>query len=300
MTLFQPATKRRAKLRLALTGPSGSGKTWSALRVATGIGGRIAVIDTERGSASLYSDLFIFDVCEIEPPYSPTKYIAALQAAETAGYNVLVIDSLSHVWAGEGGVLESVDARQQAGGNKYTAWGQGTKDQNMLINAILGSGCHLITTIRSKQDYAIETGANGKTVIRKLGMAPVQRDGVEYEFATVLDIGMDHLARVGISGKDRTRLFEGRAPALLTEKDGEALAVWLDAGAAMRGPPAPTTEDVRSAIVHALRELDWINEEVSTLLAEHGAVKAADVPESKRAAVIAALKASHTPDPEES
>lgn len=287
--MFQPATKRRAKLRLALAGPSGSGKTWSALRVATGIGGKIAVIDTERGSASLYSDAFAFDVCEVEPPYTPAKYVAAIRGAEAAGYAVLVIDSLSHAWAGEGGVLESVDARQQAGGNKLVAWGQGTKDQNALVNAILGSGCDVIATMRSKQEYAIEPGHNGKTTVRKLGMAPVQRDGLEYEFAIVLDIGMDHLARVGVAGKDRTRLFAGQDAAMLTEADGQRLRAWLDTGADPVAATGPTVEDVRDAIRAAMHAGGWDAAAVSAALAKWGAAKASDLPTPEARAEALAL-----------
>lgn len=249
MSGFKPATKQLAKLRLALCGPSGSGKTYSALRVALGLGGKVAVIDTERGSASLYADRFAFDVLEIEPPYKPSKYVEAIQQAEAAGYDVLVIDSLSHAWAGEGGVLETVDETASKTGNKFTAWAPGTKAQNALINGVLNAKLHIIATMRSKQEYALEANHQGKMTPKKLGMAPVQRDGVEYEFAVVLDVGMSHEAGVGMSGKDRTGLFEGQPPKQLTEEDGKRIMAWLT-GAAPPSQAQPSKTSPPQSVQH--------------------------------------------------
>lgn len=127
---FQKATKKQAKGRMAIDGPSGSGKTFTALRVAKALAptGKIAVIDTERGSASKYADLFSFDVCEIADDFHPNHYIKALKEAEEAGYEVVVIDSLSHAWEGAGGVLELTDkaAARSKAGNSYTAWRETT------------------------------------------------------------------------------------------------------------------------------------------------------------------------------
>jgi hypothetical protein len=235
---FTRATKKRSKLRLALTGPSGSGKTYSALRLAKGIGGRIAVIDTESGSASLYADLFDFDVMELSKPFTPEKYTAAIKEATAAGYDVLIIDSLTHAWAGEGGVLESVDDAASRIENKFAAWGPATKRQNHFIGSILDAEIHIIATMRSKMEYALENNAKGKAVPKKIGMAPVQRDGVEYEFATVLDVGMDHFAGVGLVGKDRTGIFEGRDREQLTEEDGRRILAWLTETPAANGTPS--------------------------------------------------------------
>lgn len=243
---FAKATKKAAKLRLALTGPSSSGKTYSMLRVATGIvkaiGGKIAVLDTERKSASLYADMFDFLVCDIDPPYTCEKYIAALKEAESIGATVTCPDSLSHAWAGEGGLLEKVDSAQQKGGNKFTAWGPATKQQNALINALLATEAHLICTLRSKQEYALEVGADGKQKVKKVGLGPVQRDGVEYEFSTVLYLDMDNMASVGSAGKDRTGLFKGQEPHVLTEDDGRAIVAWINSTA--NGTHAKVREEV--------------------------------------------------------
>lgn len=195
---FKKATKTQSKLRLAIAGPSGSGKTYTALIAATAIAqdGKIAVIDTERGSASLYSDQFAFDVLELDT-YHPGLYIEAIQAAEASGYTVIVIDSLSHAWEGEGGALDLVDqaTNRSASKNSYFAWKDVTPLQRKLIDAMLQSKCHVIATMRSKTDYIIdETERNGRKTQtpRKIGMAPVQRAGIEYEFTIFADMDVDH------------------------------------------------------------------------------------------------------------
>src|SRR6266699_2538262 len=176
---FHKAVKYGAKLRLALAGPAGSGKTYTALTLATVLadGGGVALTDTEHGSASKYADLFSFDTLQLET-FHPNKYIEAIHEAEAAGYAVLVIDSLSHAWSGQGGLLEETDkiARAKYSGNSFSAWNDASAIQNKLVNVILGAKLHIIATVRSKMDYVLETGANGKTMPRKVGMAPVQRD----------------------------------------------------------------------------------------------------------------------------
>lgn len=190
---FQKATKRDSRLRLAITGPSGSGKTYSALRIATGLGKRIAVIDTERGSASKYSDEFEFDAGTLDS-YSPEAYVEAIHAAEAAGYDVLIIDSLSHAWVGKDGALEQVDraAKRSQSGNSFNAWRDVTPRHHAMVDAILQCRVHVIATMRSKTEYIVEQGSNGKTAPRKVGLAPVQRDGMEYEFDVVGDMNLEH------------------------------------------------------------------------------------------------------------
>lgn len=192
---FKKATKKQVKARIAIAGPSGSGKTYTGLVAATALaqGGQIAVIDTERGSASLYSDYFDFDVLELEPPFSPQVYKQAIKAAENAGYGVILIDSLSHAWEGEGGALDLADeatARQRTP-NSYTAWREVTPLHREMVDAILQSKAHIVATMRSKTEYAIES-TNGKTNIRKVGLAPIQRAGMEYEFTVVGDMDIDN------------------------------------------------------------------------------------------------------------
>lgn len=195
---FQKATKQQMKARVAISGPAGSGKTTNALQFAKALVkslDKVAVIDTERGSASLYADRFSgFATLDFTPPYDPRLLCDAIDAAAASGFECLVIDSLSHFWSGEGGVLEQVD---KAGSNKFTnGWGTLTPVQNRMVEKILAYPGHVIVTLRSKTAYAVDS-SGGKAIPRKVGQAPIQRDGLEYEFTLVLDLDRDH--SVGIS-----------------------------------------------------------------------------------------------------
>ena len=235
--LFQRAQRKRAKLRLALAGPAGAGKTYSALLIAFGLGGRVAMIDTERGSGELYSHLGEYDVCTLEAPFLPEKYVEAIRAAEGAGYDIIIIDSLTHAWAGTGGVLDIQGHVADKSGNSWSAWRQVTPRHNELVDAMLQSKCHIIATLRSKMDH-IQTTENGKTVIKKVGMNPIQRDGMEYEFTVFLDLDLSHLAS---SSKDRTSLFDGQVfkPGPDT---GKKLLSWLEIGVNHQTDQKPTAE----------------------------------------------------------
>lgn len=227
---FVKAERKKSKLRLCLTGVSGAGKTYSALRLATGLGGKIAFIDTEAGSAQLYSNVADFDVMELSAPYSPSRYIDAINQAELAGYDVLIIDSLSHAWAAEGGVLDMVDKISQSSNSKnsFTSWNKGTKEQNNLVSKILSSSLHIICCLRSKTAYELVDTGNGRKAPKKFGLAPVQRENLEYEFTAVIDISRDsHLA---VISKNRTSLFSDETPFLITEETGKEFISWLDQG----------------------------------------------------------------------
>lgn len=225
--MFKKAIRERVKLKLAITGPSGGGKTYSALRLATGMGGKIAFVDTENGSGSLYSDKFNFDVAEISPPYTIDKYIKAIDTAIEDGYDILIIDSITHAWAGEGGILSrKSDYDSQKGGNSYANWRLFTKEHETLMAKILSCNIHLISTMRSKQDYQLIENSSGKSVPQKMGLAPIQREGVEYEFTTVFDIQMSHKAQ---SSKDRTELFTGEI-FQVTEETGKKIMDWCKSG----------------------------------------------------------------------
>lgn len=201
---FQKAERTKVKARMALDGPTGSGKTYTALMAAkafAGEDGKIAVIDTERGSASLYAgdgtpENFQFDVIELNH-FDPLEYVKYIKAAEDNGYDVLVIDSLSHAWEGEGGALDQVsDNAARLKGNSYAAWRTVTPKHRKLVDTMLQSDMHIITTMRSKMEYVQEKGDEGRTEIRKVGLAPVQRSGMEYEFTWVIDMDIDHTAVV--------------------------------------------------------------------------------------------------------
>jgi hypothetical protein len=226
MSVFQKAQRRKAKLKLALCGPSGSGKTYSALKIAKGMGGKIAFIDTENGSGQLYAHIVDYDVAEIGPPFGVDKYISAIKAAEESGYNILIIDSLSHAWAKQGGILDEVDKR--GGKNAFTSgWREATPMHDRFVDAILQSPLHIIVTMRAKTAYDLEKDDKGRSVPVKKGMEPVQRSGLEYEFTVVLD--MDNARHTATSGKDRTGLFDGKC-FTPDETTGAGLMAWLETG----------------------------------------------------------------------
>lgn len=234
MSRFVKAERKRVKLKIALTGPSGAGKTFSALALASGIGQKIAVIDTENDSASLYSDRYQFDTLALDPPYTTQKYIDAIKAAQEEKYDVLIIDSISHAWAGDGGLLAKKEAMDSRGGNNFANWGTITKEQEAFKAALLNADIHMICSIRSKQEYA-QVGDGGKLKVQKLGLAPIQRDGMEYEFTAVLDIAMDHNAS---ASKDRTGLFDGQL-FRIGKNTGEMLIKWLEGAKVELPKPAP-------------------------------------------------------------
>lgn len=221
---FTKATKTNTKLRLAITGTAGSGKTYGALLIAQGLGGNIAMIDTENGSGNVYADLCDYDICNLSAPYDPRRYVQCIHEAEQAGYNVIIIDSISHEWNGAGGCLDLHDKEAAGGKNSFAAWAKVTPLHNFFLQAILASSCHIIATIRSKTGYSQEKNERGYTEIRKVGLDPIQRDGVEFEFGTVFDVNDKHLA---IVSKDRTRLFPD-TPFQITNHVGKILLKWLN------------------------------------------------------------------------
>lgn len=225
--MFKKATKKRAKLRLALVGPSGSGKTYTALLLAKALskGRPVAVIDSERGSASKYAgDVADFDVCELET-FEPLRYVETIDGAAEAGYPVLVVDSLSHAWTGEGGALDQVDRR----GGKFQAWREVTPMHRKLVDTILGYPGHVICTMRSKTEYVVEKDKRGRTEVRKVGLAPVMRDGVEYEFDVVGD--MDHAHSLTVS-KSRCAALADQVIRKPGADVAERLLAWLEDGEA--------------------------------------------------------------------
>ncbi|MCW1825746.1 ATP-binding protein [Enterobacter asburiae] len=224
---FEKAMRKKAKLRLALTGPSGSGKTYSALTIAKGMGGSVAFIDTEKGSASLYSNEFDFDVLELDPPFTPERFVAAIEAAESAGYDIVIIDSMSHEWNGVGGCLEELDvvAKAKFKSNSHAACSEITPRHRKFLDSILRTKMHVIATMRSKTETA---QMEGSRKVQKLGLKSEQRDGVEYEFTTVLDI--NHETHIAVASKDRTGIFSNSNYTELTPEVGVRLMEWLSEG----------------------------------------------------------------------
>jgi hypothetical protein len=191
---FHRAVKYDAKLRFAICGPSGSGKTYTLLQVATELGGPVALLDTERGSASKYADIFEFDVLELGS-YDPARLIEIIDAVAKNAYRVLCVDSLSHFWIGKNGELDKVDraARRMQAPNSFAAWKEVTPLHNALIDKIVSAPLHILVSMRSKTEWIIDRDERtGKTAPRKVGLAPVMRDGIEYEFDVCGDMDQEN------------------------------------------------------------------------------------------------------------
>lgn len=215
---------------MGLQGPSGSGKTYSALLLAYGLTkdwDRIAVIDSENHSADLYAHLGDYSVVQIGPPFSPAKYIEAIEICEAAGMEVIIIDSISHEWEGQGGIL---DIHSSMMGNSFTNWSKVTPLHNSFVNRILQSPAHVIATIRSKVDYVL-SDRNGKMVPEKVGLKGITREGMDYEFTIVLDIDLKHHV---IASKDRTGLFMDKPQFVITEATGVMIKDWCMSGFKVR------------------------------------------------------------------
>jgi len=228
--MFTRASKREAKLRLALEGPAGSGKTYTALKVGGALinGAGIALVDTERHSASKYADLFSFDVLELDPPFHPDRFIEAINGAAQAGYGLLILDSLSHAWNGEGGVLSLVDqiAQSKYRGDTHRAWKDGGELQLKLTDAILGAPLHVIATMRTKTEYS-RTEEGGKTQIRKVGTKAIQRDEFDYEFDLIGTLSVDNVMHIS---KSRCPALADKTIKHPGEELADALRTWLSAG----------------------------------------------------------------------
>lgn len=223
---FKKAKKEQLWLKILLAGASGSGKSYSALRLATGIakasGGKIAAIDTEAGRIRYYADEFDFDDLQLDEPYEPEKYIEAINEAIKEGYNIIIIDSITHEW---NYCLQLVD--KMPGTNSYTKWGKVTPRHDAFREKIIQAPAHIIATVRGKDAYVLEQDSKGKQVPKKVGLGYTQRDGLEFEYTVTFNIDQStHVAEVT---KDNTHLFENRYEKL-TEEDGEKLYEWANSG----------------------------------------------------------------------
>ncbi|MEV6297818.1 ATP-binding protein [Actinoplanes sp. NPDC051861] len=239
---FTKATKKAAKARIALEGPSGSGKTYTALITARALGQRIAVIDTEHRSASLYADEFDFDTLELDS-YDPQLLTSALAAAAKAGYDVIVVDSLSHFWMGTDGMLEQVDraAKRSAGGNTFGGWKEMRPTERRMIEAMLAYPGHLIATLRTKTEWVVEENDRGKKVPKKIGLKAEQREGLEYEFTLVGTLDLDNTLVVT---KSRCKALSSAVIHRPDASFGQTLGDWLQDGEA-----GPTAEEIRDEVL---------------------------------------------------
>lgn len=302
--MFQKATRKQNKLRMALDGPSGAGKTYTALVFGTAVakreGTRVAFIDTEHKSASLYvgENGWEFDVVELES-FAPSTYTACMEAAAREKYGVLIIDSLSHAWTGTGGALDQVDrgAGKPGGGGKFGAWRDVTPQHNTMIEAIRRYPGHVILTLRTKMEYSLEVDEKtGKKHVEKIGMRPIQREGVEYEFDVVAD--MDQAHRLTIS-KTRFSGLDGK----IVHKPGPEFILpvldWLQKGTNMKvskEKDQTAGPELAKQIKEHWRTLGWSGDKLKAFLTLHDCERVEDLPRRtgvkllKRVDELAAVK----------
>jgi len=253
---LQIAQRHQIKLRLGLSGASGFGKTYSALLLAYGITNdwsNIAIIDTENGSASLYSHLGGYNVLTLTEPYTPERYIQAIEACELSNIEVIIIDSITHEWSGKGGCLE---IHENLGG-RFQDWARVSPRHQSFIDKILNSNCHIITSVRRKVDYSMDSDSNGKSKVIKHGTKEITREGFEYELTANFEIINDkHLCK---ASKDRTGLFSESPEFIISTQTGKKLIEWCNSGISM--------EDVKLEIKQAesLEDLKLIYEKYPSL-----------------------------------
>lgn len=241
---LRKSERKQAKIKLALQGSAGSGKTYSSLLLAKGLSNgdlsQVAIIDTENGSADLYSHLGEYNVLTLEAPYTPENYIKAIEVCENAGMKVIILDSISHEWD------ELLDFHSKLAGNSFTNWAKVTPRQKAFVDKILQTKTHVIATMRTKQDYVLNQ-KDGKFTPEKVGLKSVQRDGIDFEFTLVFEIDIKHFA---LASKDRTGLFAGRPDFFITEKIGKEILQWCEDGTSVikesskfKGLPQISLED---------------------------------------------------------
>lgn len=281
---LRKAQRNQAYLKLGISAPSGGGKTVGALLIAYGllkekypklsddeIWGKIAIVDTENGSGQLYvgseladTKIKAYNVITIDPPFEVQKYTKALELCYEAGMEVCILDSTTHAWSGEGGLLEQQGAIAKRTGNSYTAWRDITPQHSMFVNKMLQIPMHIIATIRSKQEYVQERTDNGKNTVRKLGMEPEQRKGMEYEFTVFFEIDAEHNA---FGAKDRTSIFDQRS-FQITPDVGKKLQKWLN-----------TSSDVEGEVLAVAKEEKTLSGFKTEVIAKLRSLGGRDVPE---------------------
>ena len=221
---LRQSERKRAKIKMALQGSAGSGKTYSSLLLAKGLTNgdfsKIAIIDTENGSADLYAHLGDYNVLSLTPPFTPQKYVEAIDICEKANMEVIILDSISHCWD------YLLDYHSSLAGNSFTNWAKIKPLEKLFVDKILQSNAHIIATMRTKQDYVLNQ-KDGKFIPEKVGLKAVQRDGLDYEFTLVFDVDIKHYA---FSSKDRTELFMGKPEFKISAETGKKILDWCNSG----------------------------------------------------------------------
>ena len=278
---LKKAQRSKAFLKLGMSAPSGGGKTLGALLIAYGllkekypklsdaqIWEKIAIIDTENGSGELYvgKDMGTMVIGEynaitLTAPFEADKYTAAIHLCHESGIEVAIIDSTTHLWSGVGGLLEQQGHAAKRTGNSYTAWREVTPQHNRFVETMLQIPMHIIATMRSKQEYVQEKDdKTGKSSVRKLGLEPEQRKGMEYEFTTFFEVNAEHEA---FGSKDRTSIFDQKT-FVITPDTGRTLMKWLEGGVDTIAPviatehvaaKEPAVSNVKSEVIELCKAL---------------------------------------------
>ncbi|AZA81220.1 AAA family ATPase [Chryseobacterium lactis] len=221
---LRQSERKQAKIKMALQGSAGSGKTYSSLLIAQGLTNgdlsKVAIIDTENGSADLYAHLGNYNVVSLKPPFTPQQYVDAIDLCENSGMNVIILDSISHCWD------HLLDYHSSLAGNSFTNWAKIKPLEKLFVDKILQCNAHVIATMRTKQDYVLNQ-KDGKFIPEKVGLKAVQRDGLDYEFTLVFDIDIKHFA---VSSKDRTELFMGKPEFKISTATGKQILEWCNSG----------------------------------------------------------------------
>ena len=237
---LRKSERKQARIKMALQGPSGSGKTMSSLLMAKGLSGgdlsKVAIIDTENGSADLYAHLGNYNVLSLQTPFTPQKYVEAIEVCEKAGMEVIILDSISHCWD------YLLDYHSSLAGNSFTNWAKIKPLEKLFIDKILQSNAHVIATMRTKQDYVLNQ-KDGKFIPEKVGLKSVQRDGLDYEFTLVFDVDIKHFV---VSSKDRTGLFMGKPEFTISENTGKEILEWCNSGA--KSVEVPKIQDIQNEV----------------------------------------------------
>lgn len=319
--MFKTATREQNRLRMALDGPTKAGKTYTALRLAFGLcpEGKIAVLDTEHGKSKLYVGEapdgipWHFEICE-PSHFAPSTYEQIIRYAGSQGFDVLIIDSLSHAWQGTGGALEQVDKARS--GNSFTAWREVTPQHNSMIESILSSPCHVIATLRSKMEYVLEQDERGKMVPKKVGLKPIQREGVEYEFDILGDLDLNHTMVISgtrcsaldgkifskpeasLMGMVREWLYTGKAversaapfvPAALATESASGAAVGPTNGVTL-ATSLRCDEFTAARIIELAQRLEWTPEKLREVIGRAGASRIAELSQEDAFGLVSALQ----------
>lgn len=287
--MLKKAKREKAKMRIGLFGAPNSGKTYSALLLGFGLvqdWSKVAVIDTEHGSANLYAHLGGYSVWELTPPYTPERYIEAIKECENQGVEALIIDSISHEWDGEGGLLEAQKKLEESARNSFTTWGKITPRHNAFINAILTCKMHVIACGRCKVEYVLSENDKGRQVPQKVGTKPITRDGFDYELTTSFELAHNHLATCS---KDRTGLFSDKPPKVLTQEDGVLLAKWANSGS--EPVVAPMTAMEFATAIHTEAKKQGIAITKAVQMVSDGNLT--NIAESDREKVLVQFKEGH-------